>query len=156
MFMVHPSQICLSSNFIAYQFLKLLTCAISMKVQIELFILVSLFVILVAFLKASQLSSIPCWYLWCILCVCGWSSWMYNKIKLSLWPCYLSKNSYWYIAWLRLEYHTIFLAYLFCVCMFLCGEISLWYCPLRETYTHKRWYISFWYLIYLLRVDWSC
>ena len=62
-----------------------------MKVEIELFLLVSLFVILVAFLKASQLSSIPCWYVLCILCVCGWSSWMYNEIKLSLWPCYSAK-----------------------------------------------------------------
>jgi hypothetical protein len=41
MFMIYPSQICLSSNFIAYQFLKFLTCAILMKVQIEFFLLVS-------------------------------------------------------------------------------------------------------------------
>jgi hypothetical protein len=32
--MIHLSQLCLSSNFIAYQFLKFLTYAILMKVQI--------------------------------------------------------------------------------------------------------------------------
>jgi hypothetical protein len=36
--MIHPSQLCLSSNFIEYQFIEPLTCAISMKVQIELFL----------------------------------------------------------------------------------------------------------------------
>ena len=40
MLMIHPSRLCPSSNFIAYQFLKPITCAISMKVQIELFVLV--------------------------------------------------------------------------------------------------------------------
>ena len=125
------------------------------KCKLSYLFLYPFFVILVAPLKVSQLSSFPCWYLWYLWCVCGWSPWMYNKIKLSLWPCYQAKILIGILHDFVLDI-MLFLVYLFCVCMFLCGEISLWYCPLRETYTHKRWYISIWYLIYLLRVDWSC
>jgi hypothetical protein len=53
MIMILLSHICQFSNLIVYQFLNKLTCAILMKLQICFFLLVSFFVILVAFLKAS-------------------------------------------------------------------------------------------------------
>jgi hypothetical protein len=81
MLMILLSHICQLSNFFAYQFLNKLTCAILMKLQIYFFCLVSFILILVIFIKASQLSSFPCWYLWCLWHICGWSSSIYNKIN---------------------------------------------------------------------------
>jgi hypothetical protein len=58
----------------------------------RVFILVSYFVILVVFLKASQLSSFPCWYMWCLRHVGGWSSSIYNKINWAFGHALKAKN----------------------------------------------------------------
>jgi hypothetical protein len=59
MLMILLSHICQLSNLFAYQFLNKLTCAILMKLQIYFFRLVVFIMILVACLKASQLSTFP-------------------------------------------------------------------------------------------------
>ena len=75
---------------------------------------------LLTFSNASQLSSIPCWYLWCILVVCGWSSWMYNKINWAFGHAIKQKILIGILHDFVLDI-MLFLVYLFCVCMFLCG-----------------------------------
>jgi hypothetical protein len=120
MLMILLSHICQFSNLIAYQFLNKLTCTILMKLQIYLFLLVSLFVILVAFIKASQPSSFSCWYLWCLWHVYGWISSIYNKINWAFGHALKAKkNSFVYCMTLFWISCSILSIYLVCTCFFV-------------------------------------
>ena len=100
-------------------------------------------VILVAFLKVSQLSSVPFLLVVMSLMLCVWRPCMYHKIKLSLWPCFQAKVLL--VCFMTyFGYHVLFrFIYFVCTCFFM-------YKYLRdvvylETYTHERWYIFSWY-----------
>ena len=43
-----------------------------------------------------------------------------------------------------------FLEYLFCVCMFLCGYMSLWYFPPKNLYTQEK--INIWLFLHFLEI----
>jgi hypothetical protein len=88
--------------------------------KISFFLLVSFFMILVAFLKASHLSYSPCWYLWCLWHVCGWSSSIGNKIKLGLWPCFIAKNL------IGILHDSILDIMFYSLISILCWHVSLW------------------------------
>ena len=109
------SQICQSSNIIAYHFLKVLSYAILIHLQTFRFPCD-----LVIFLKASQLSCVPFLLVVMSLMVCVWSPWMYHNRNLSLWPCFQAKVLL--VCFMTsFGYHVLFCLYLFCVYMFLCG-----------------------------------
>ena len=79
---------------------------------------------------------------------------MYNKIKLSLWPCYQAKIFLLYcmtLLWISCSFFNI---YFVCTCFFedkyLRDAVHL------ETYTNERWYLPIWYPIYILCVGSSC
>jgi hypothetical protein len=120
MLMILLSHICQFSNLIAYQFLNKLTCAILMKLQKKSFFChISFFVILVAFLKASQLSSFPCWYLWYLWYVggCSWS--IYNKINWASGHALKAKISLVYCLTLFWISCSIISIYFVCTCFFV-------------------------------------
>jgi hypothetical protein len=145
MLMILLSHICQLSNLFAYQFLNKLTCAILMKLQIYFFRLVSFILILVVFIKASQLSSFPCWYLRYLWHIGGWSSSIYNKINWAFGHALKAKNLIGILHDFILDI-MFYSYYLFCVYMFLCDN---YLCDIvyLETYTHERWYLLIWYLI---------
>jgi len=119
MLMILLSHICQLSNLFAYQFLNKLTCAILMKLQIYFFRLVSFVLILVVFIKASQLSSFPCWYLRCLWHVCGWSLSIYNKINWAFGHALKAKISLVYCMtsfWISCSILSI---YFVCTCFFV-------------------------------------
>ena len=135
--MIHQSQICQSSNYIAYLFLNKVTCAILMKLQIQ-------FLIFVSFLGDT------CCFLQCIPTTpCSLSDScdvfgvfvfevysIYNQINMSLWPCYQANILLLYYmnsSWISCS---LFSIYFMCTCFFedkyLRDVVHL------ETYTHER------------------
>jgi hypothetical protein len=92
------------------------------------------------FSKASQLSSFPYWYLWCLWKFCGWSSSIYHKINWAFGHALKAKIALVYCVNL-FGYHVLFLVSILCI-IFLCDN---YLCDVvyLETYTHEGWYSLF-------------
>jgi hypothetical protein len=80
---------------------------------------VSFVVILVAFLKASELSSFPCRYLWLLWCFYGWSSSIYNKINWAFGHTLKAKISLVYCMTLLWISCSILSINFMCTCVFM-------------------------------------
>ena len=73
---------------------------------------------------------------------------IFNKINLSLWPCYQAKIFLLYCLtsfWISCSFFSI---YLVCTCFF--EDKYLHDVDHLETYTHERWYLPIWYPFYIL------
>ena len=126
------SQICQSSNIIAYHFLKVISCAILMYLQTFCFPCDTCYL-------SQSISTFLCSLLasWMYLMLCVWSPWMYHNRKLSLWPCFQAKSPLG-------MFHDFF--WISCSTLFvytLCVHVSLWInifwcCLLRNLYTWER------------------
>ena len=135
--MIHQSQICQSSNYITYLFLDELSCAILMKLQIQLFLLVSFLCDTCCLLQCISTISFSLSDSCDIFVVSIFEVHsIYNKIKLSLWPCYQAKTLLLYCMtsfWISCSFFSI---YFVCTCFFedkyLRDVVHL------ETYTHER------------------
>ena len=135
--MIHQSQICQSSNYIAYLFLNEVTCAILMKLQIQFLIFVSFLGDTCCLLQCISTTSFSLSDSCDVFGVFEFEVHsMYNKIKLSLWPCYQAKILLLYcmtFLWISCSFFSI---YLVCTCFFedkyLRDVVHL------ETYTHER------------------
>ena len=117
--MIHQSQICQSRNYIAYIFLNEVACAILMKLQIQFILLISFTCDTCCLLQYISTTSFSLSDSCDVFGVFVFEAHlMYNKINMSLWPCYQAN-----ILWL---YYMNSLGYLVhSLVSILCVHVSL-------------------------------
>ena len=133
--MIHQSQICQSSNYIAYLFLNKVTCEILMKLQIQFIILISFIYdtcCLLQYIPTISVSLSDSCDVFDVFDV----HLIYNKINMSLWPCYQANILLLYCMTSLGISSSLFNIYLVCTCFF--EDKYLRDVAHLETYTHKR------------------
>ena len=137
MLMIHQSQICQSSNHIAYLFLNEVTCAILMKLQIQFFLLISFLCDTCCLLQCISTTSFSLSDSCDVFYVLVFEDHlMHNKINMCLWPCYQANILFLYYMnsfWVSFSFFSI---YFVCTCFFedkyFRDVVHL------KTYTHER------------------
>ena len=123
--MIHQSQICQSCNYIAYLVLYKITSAILINLQIQLLLVIFFLCDTCCLLQCIPTISLSLSDSCDVFGVCVFEVHsIYNKINLSLWPCYQANTLFLYCMtsfWVSCSFFNI---YFVCPCFY------------KDKYTH--------------------